>query len=181
MDEQARAVARTRAWLERCVIGLGLCPFAAAPYRDERILYVVCAKPGLEAIYRTFLQTLERMLLTPPEELETALLVVSRGLTAFDDYLDALSVLERALQEGGFEGVIQLASFHPEYRFAGAPEQDPANYTNRSPLPLFHLIREQGLAEALASYSDPEGIPERNIRRLRQLGIGGIRALCRET
>lgn len=178
-DERDRAVAQTQAWLERFVIGLGLCPFAAAPYRQDRIAYTVCDGDSLEGVYEAFLQTLEALVLADPAECETALLIVGRGLSKFDDYLDALSVMEQAVLETGLEGVIQLASFHPDYRFQGVPEADPANCTNRSPLPMFHLIREDGLAEALASYPDPESIPERNVRRLRKLGVEGIRSIMR--
>ena len=178
-EERDPAVAQTQVWLERLVIGLGLCPFAAAPYREGRITYSVCDAGSLEGIYEAFLQTLEALVLADPAERETALLIVSRGLCEFDEYLDVLSLLEQAVVEAGLAGVIQLASFHPGYRFEGVPEADPANYSNRSPLPMFHLIREEGLAEALAAYPDPQLIPERNVRRLRELGIEGIRSILR--
>jgi len=177
--ERDPAVAQTQAWLERLVIGQGLCPFAAGPYREGRIAYSVCDADSLEGIYETFLHTLEALVLADPAERETALLIVSRGLSEFDDYLDVLSLLEQAVVEAGLEGVIQLASFHPGYRFEGVQEGDPANYSNRSPLPMFHLIREHGLAEALATYPDPERIPERNVRRLRELGVDGILSILR--
>jgi hypothetical protein len=174
---QARAVDLTRRWLERFVIGLGLCPFAAAPYRLDRIAYPVCDDTSLQNIYDAFLRALEALVLADPQEQETALLILSRGLSDFDDYLDALAVLEQAIEEAGLQGVIQLASFHPDYRFEGAEDDDPANFTNRSPYPMFHLIREDGLAAALESYPEPESIPQRNVRCLRELGIGGIRDL----
>lgn len=174
---QAQAVALTRRWLERFVIGLGLCPFAATPYRLERIIYSVCDDAALEDIYRSFLAALEALIMADPQEQETALLILTRGLPAFDDYLDGLAVLEQAVEDAGLDGVIQLASFHPDYRFEGVAPDDPANFTNRSPLPMFHLIREQGLAAALESYPDPELIPQRNVQRLRELGVDGIRAL----
>jgi hypothetical protein len=91
-----------------------------------------------------------------------------------------LALAEQAVGEAGLTGVIQLASFHPDYRFAGARADDPANFTNRSPYPMFHLIREDRLEAALASYRHPERIPERNVRRLRALGLEGIRALHRQ-
>ena len=175
--ERERVVVQTRDWLERFVLGLGLCPFAAAPYRQDRIAYSVCDADSVEGVYQAFLQTLEALVLADPAECETALLIVSHGLSEFDDYLDMLSLLEQAVTDAGLDGVVQLASFHPDYRFDGMSEVDPANYTNRSPLPMFHLIREEGLAEALAMYPDPEGIPGRNIRRLRELGVEGIRSI----
>jgi len=173
------AVDLTRRWLERFVIGLGLCPFAAVPFRQERIVYTVCESETLEEIYEAFLFSLRDLVLADPEEQETALLILSRGLADFDDYIDALGVLEGALGDAGLEGVIQVASFHPGYRFRGTPADDPANYSNRSPFPMFHLIREDGLAEALNTYREPEAIPERNVRVLRELGVDRISALLK--
>ena len=178
--DPGQAIAGTRRWLERFVIGLGLCPFAAAPYRLERIAYSVCDEPSLEKIYGVFLQTLEALVVADPLEQETALLILTCGLSDFDDYLDGLATLEQAVADAGLDGVIQLASFHPDYCFEGAPRDDPANFTNRSPFPMFHLIREDGLAAALESYPEPESIPERNIRCLRELGVSGIRDLLDE-
>lgn len=177
MDEAERARRQTRDWLARFVIGLGLCPFAADPYRQGRIGYVVCEATADDAIYRAFVETVEALLAQPPEQQETALLILSRALADFDDYLEMLDALERGLHEAGLSGVLQLASFHPDYRFEGAPEDDPANYSNRSPYPMFHLIRERELAAALARYPQPETIPVRNVARLRALGLSGIQAL----
>ena len=176
-DPGPEALSETRRWLERLVIGLNLCPFAAAPYRQERIAYTVSDAEAPEAIYLAFLGALQSLVEADPREQETALLILSRGLRSFDDYLDMLALCEQALVEAGLEGRVQVASFHPDYRFADAPQDDPANFTNRSPFPMFHLIREDGLAAALESYPDPAQIPERNMRRLRALGIAGIRAL----
>ena len=173
----AEAVALTRRWLERFVIGLGLCPFAATPYRLERIVYAVSDATRFEDIYPSFLWTLEGLVLADPAEQETALFILTDGLSDFDAYLDALATLEHAVTDVGLDGVIQLASFHPDYRFEGAAPDDPANFSNRSPFPMFHLIREEGLAAALAGYRDPESIPVRNVRRLRELGVSRIRAL----
>ena len=175
--EKAVAIAATRRWLERIVIGLGLCPFAAAPHHAGRIAYSVCEGETHEAMYQAFLETLDGLLAADPQAVETSLLIAPRGLAAFEDYLDMVGLLEQALDEAGLEGVVQIASFHPDYRFAGAPADDPANHSNRSPLPMFHLIREDGLAAALEAYPDPEGIPQRNVERLRALGLDGIREL----
>lgn len=172
---QQRVISRVRDWLESTVIGLNLCPFAAAPFRAGRVRYTVCDATEPEAIYQAFLAELDSFLQLDPGEAETGLFILSRGLTDFGDYLDMLALLEEALDEAGLAGVIQLASFHPDYVFAGSDEDDPANYSNRSPYPVFHLIREQGLEQALASYPDPEAIPERNIARLREIGVEELR------
>lgn len=182
MSDAARpdAIAQTRRWLERVVIGLNLCPFAAAPYRHGRIAFVVSDAQRLDAIYQDFLGVLLEFVTSDPHQQETALLILSRGLQSFDDYLEALDLLEQAIVEAGLEGRVQLASFHPKYRFAHAAADDPANFSNRSPFPMFHLIREDGLSAALESYPDPAQIPERNVQRLRELGIARIRALLQD-
>ncbi|MGB5253520.1 MAG: DUF1415 domain-containing protein [Sedimenticolaceae bacterium] len=179
-SEPALAIARTQRWLDDVVIGLALCPFAAAPARAGRIAYRVCEDKPAEAVYQCFLQTLEGFAMADAAQQETALLIVTEGLADFSEYLDLLALAEQAVSEAGLTGVIQLASFHPDYCFAGAPADDPANFTNRSPYPMFHLIREDGLEAALASYRHPERIPERNVQRLRALGLEGIRALQRQ-
>jgi hypothetical protein len=176
----AQAIARTQRWLDDVVIGLALCPFAAAPARAGRIVYRVCEESPAEAVYQCFLRTLEDFAMADAAQHETALLIITQGLADFAEYLDLLALAEQAVGEAGLTGVIQLASFHPDYRFAGVPADDPANFTNRSPYPMFHLIREDSVEAALASYRHPERIPERNVRRLRALGLEGIRALQRQ-
>ena len=170
MDERT-IVETTRRWVREIVVGLNLCPFAARPLERETIRYRVCGETSMDGIYRALLAEMDVFVALPEEEAETALFIVPRGLEAFDDYLDLLYGAEQAIPEAGLAGVLQLASFHPEYLFEGAPEDDPANYTNRSPWPMFHLIRAEGLARAVAGYPDPEKIPERNIRTLRELGL----------
>ena len=175
MSGEAAIVAATRRWIREVVIGLNLCPFAAAPMERETIRYLVCPERRPEAIYRALLAEMEVFVQLPEEQVETGLFIVPAGLESFDDYLDLLYSAEQAIPEAGLEGVLQLASFHPDYLFEGAPEDDPANYTNRSPYPMFHLIRSEGLARAVARYPDPEQIPERNIRTLRELGLAEMR------
>ena len=169
-------ITETRHWLGRIVIGLNLCPFAEQPFKNDRIGYAVCAGESTDEIYRDFVSAIER-LLDPEQGQETALLIVSNALSEFDDYLDLLALLEQSIEEAGLAGLIQLASFHPHYRFDGAADDDPANFSNRSPYPMFHLIREDLMEKALAFYPDPEQIPERNIACLRALGVTGISAL----
>ena len=168
---EAAVLGATERWVRDVVVGLRLCPFAAAPLRTGRIRYVVCPAVAFEAIYRALLAEVAAFLDLPPERAETALFVVPQGLGEFDTYLDLLAAAEAALEAAGLAGILQLASFHPDYVFADATADDPANYTNRSPYPMFHLIREAGLAAALESWPDPEKIPEANARRLRELGL----------
>ena len=167
----------TRRWVEAVVIGLDLCPFAARPFHAGRVLYRVTQATDSDGLYRAFLTLLEDMYADDGSAWETALLVVDGALADFDDYLDLLEMLEAAVAAVGLEGDFQLASFHPDYRFDGVPADDPANWSNRSPLPMFHLIRQAGLTAALASFPDPEQIPVRNVARLRSLGTAAIKRL----
>jgi uncharacterized protein len=165
----------TRRWVERVVVGLNLCPFAAVPVRAGRLRYTLCEASHPDAIYLALLQEMETLISLSEAEAESGLLVTPRGLADFGDYLDLFQVAEAAMAQAGLEGILQLASFHPDYCFEGAERDDPANYTNRSPYPMFHLIREEPLARALERYPNPEGIPERNIALLRQLGLEAVR------
>lgn len=175
MSDCDKALAATRAWLTQMVIGEGLCPFAAAPFRDDRVRLVCTDATDADAIYRAFLAELDAFLVLDPQRDETSLLVLSAGLADFNDYLDMLEDLQAALEQLRLSGVVQLASFHPDYLFDGCDDDDPANYTNRSPWPIFHLIREDGLAAALESYPNPEAIPGRNMARMRDIGLDALR------
>ncbi len=175
MSVSEQALEETRCWVERVVVGLNLCPFAASPMKGGRIRYVLCAETQAEGIYRGLLMEMETLIGLPEAEAETSLFVVPSGLQAFDTYLDLFEIAEAAIPQAGLEGILQLASFHPDYCFEGADVDDPANYTNRSPHPMFHLIREAPLARALENHPNPEAIPERNIALLREMGLAAIR------
>lgn len=180
MTESA-AIAATRDWLKRFVIGLDLCPFAVRPFQAGRIRYVDCPATDpreiLVALYAEIALLVEADPVRDSQAPETTLFVLGAGLSEFDAYLDVLESAQADLEDSGLIDHLQLASFHPDYRFADAPGEDPANYTNRSPWPMFHLIRQDSLSAALAHYANPEAIPERNAARLRALGLAQIRAL----
>ena len=164
-------VAATREWVERAVIGLGLCPFAAG-VRD-RIRFVVSKARNHDAL----LDDLERELLAlaaaDSAQCETTLLVHPGVLADFLDFNDFLDEAEALVAELDLEGVIQVASFHPQYQFADSEPEAIENYTNRSPYPTLHLLREESIERALADYPDPDSIYERNIDTLRRLGPAG--------
>jgi len=168
------AIEKTDAWLRDWVIELNLCPFARHPYEQGKVDIVSSDESDVESVFRFVLSELDRLQQTAPEELETTLVVTENALTAFDQYLNFLQLLESAISESGLEGIVQIASFHPDYCFEGVTEDDAANYTNRSPFPMFHLIREESLEKAVADYPEPEKIPQRNIQLLREMGIGEI-------
>lgn len=177
MNRDCAEAARVRRWVERLVIGEGLCPFAARPWAAGRVRVVCSEARDADAAYRDVLAEVDFLLRADPERVETTLLVVPRALAAFDEYLDVLAACEDALAELDLEDVLQIASFHPDYRFAGEAEDDPGQYTNRAPSPVFHLIRQDSITRALADWPDPADIPRRNRRRMRALGLEYLRAL----
>lgn len=176
MTDCEQALNATREWIRQMVIGQGLCPFAGNPFTEGRVRMVCCNMTDADSIYRAFLAELECFLALDASVAETGLFVLSRGLADFDAYLDMLADLEDAMAELGLGGELQIASFHPDYLFDGCEDDDPANFTNRAPYPIFHLIREAGLEEALAKFPNPEGIPERNMARMRELGLEVLQA-----
>lgn len=178
-----RVIDETRAWVDRAVIGLNLCPFAKAPQVKAQVRYVASDASEPEALLAALVDELNRLAGAPAERIETTLLIHPHVLTDFADYNDFLGLAERAVAELGLEGVIQVASFHPQYRFAGSAPDDLANATNRSPYPTLHLLREDSIDRAVAAFPEAEAIFEANIATLQRLGVEGWAALqrqCRE-
>ena len=161
--------AQVQRWLDEVVIGLNLCPFAAKPNRHEQIRIQRC-EAGTELGVLEALQA-ELTLLdeTPVSELETTLLVIPNLLSDFEDYNQFLNLVDALLDEFEWAGEYQVASFHPQYCFAGVAPESPENLTNRSPYPLLHIIREASIETALEHYDNPELIPERNIAKVSTL------------
>lgn len=173
-------IAAVRRWVERVVVGLNLCPFAAPVLRPGRVRFALSEAAEPVGILRAALAEATRLLDTPPEALATTLLVVPAGLEDFHDFLDLAAELESVLAEAGAEGVLQIATFHPDYLFEGEPEDGLSHWTNRAPHPVLHLLREDEMAQAIESHPDPEGIPAANIARLEALGPDALRALYRD-
>jgi hypothetical protein len=173
----ARVLAETRAWVDRAVIGLNLCPFAKAPQVKGQLRYVVSHVLDAEALLADLITELQRLAQIDPEVTETTLLVHPGVLADFLDFNDFLDLADAALDDLGLDGVIQIASFHPHYQFAGTAPDDVDNATNRSPYPTLHLIREASLDRAVAAIPDASSIFDANIATLRQLGAEGWRAL----
>tara|TARA_R110001583_G_scaffold57793_1_gene172698 strand:- start:5076 stop:5687 length:612 start_codon:yes stop_codon:yes gene_type:complete len=171
-------IALTRLWVEKLVVGEGLCPFAH-PIMDK--LHIEeCKSQDLEQITRAFLSLLNEMQLADDDDLPTALFIVSQALGDFDEYLDWLFLCEDLLEQSGLEGDIQIASFHPHYEFEGEEAESMTNYSNRSPFPMIHFIRENHISEALKTVTKPEAIPERNKRHMQRLGKEGLLQLMPE-
>lgn len=176
-DEEDDPIAATRRWLERAVIGLNLCPFARAVVARGQLRYVLSDADTPAALLQVLGEELALLRDTPASEVDTTLLVHPRVLTDFLDYNDFLDDADALVAELGLEGVLQVASFHPQYRFAGSEPDDIGNCSNRSPFPTLHLLREDSVSRALAASADPEAIVERNLETLRRLGADGWRKL----
>jgi hypothetical protein len=173
-------IAATRRWLERSVIGLNLCPFAESVYRGDRVRFRVSEQRSASALLEEFRSEIADLNAADPARCETTLLIHPWVLADFIEYNDFLEVCEAAILEQGLEGVLQVASFHPQYQFAGTQSEDIENYTNRSPYPMLHLLREASVERAVAAVPDPDEIYRRNIRTLRELGHAGWQRLWRD-
>lgn len=172
-----QVIAATRKWLERAVIGLQLCPFAAAPHLTDRVRYCVSAQRSGAGLLEELSVELHALQDADPLKCETTLLIHPQVLTDFREYNDFLDACDAAVAEQGFEGELQVASFHPRYQFAGSSVQDIENYTNRSPYPMLHLLREASVTRAVASFPHIDRIGATNKETLRRLGHEGWRQL----
>lgn len=162
------------AWLENSVIGLNLCPFAKREWHHDRVRLKVCEAEQISPLRQAL--KAELAYLDEHPEIETSLLIHPRVLTEFADYNSFLARADALLHRLGYEGVYQIASFHPQYQFSGTEADDAANYSNRSPYPLLHILRETSLDEAIANYPDTANIPKQNIALMQQLGIEHLQA-----
>ncbi len=160
---------QVRQWIERVVVGLNLCPFAGAPFRDGLVRIVVSPAVTRESLLAELQSELVLIDETPATTIETTLLVVTGMLADFGAYNDFLSDVEDLLRDGDWEGEYQVASFHPQYRFQRTKAGDAGNLTNRAPWPILHILREASIETALADYPQPESIPERNIQTMKSL------------
>jgi uncharacterized protein len=173
----AAVIASTQRWLETAVIGLNLCPFAKAVHVKRQIRYAVTAVTTAEELREELQHELELLAQANPEAIETTLLIHPNALTDFIDFHFFLREADAMLRKLGYEGNLQIASFHPAYEFAGNAPDDIENCTNRSPHPTLHLLREASIDRAVAAFPDAATIYERNIETLRQLGHDGWRRL----
>ncbi|MCR9940917.1 DUF1415 domain-containing protein [Vibrio owensii] len=158
-------------WLNDVVIGLNLCPFAAKPQRNKQIKIFVSEASQEEALLEDILLQLIELSNTEPEKLETTLVVVPNMLQDFWDYNFFIDWVEGLIKQQDWEGIFQVATFHPDYCFGDAEPEDDENLTNRSPYPVFHLIREESMEKVLKHYPDPESIPDTNIARVSALSV----------
>lgn len=164
----------SRDWVEALVVGLNLCPFAAPVVRQNSLRYQVIEAQEPVAVEQVFLAELALIQEADEAGIATSLLILPRAVPDFYDYLSLVARCEQLLVKAGLEGVFQLASFHPRYLFAGVDAEDISHWTNRSPFPMLHIIRESHIDRALMQVRNPDDIPERNIALLRRLGREGL-------
>ncbi len=174
MPSTEQVILQTRKWITDVVAGCNFCPFVAKEIKQNSIHYQVETAVDLAGSLQAFLQECKRL---DEEKIETTLLIFPEGFSKFDDYLELVELAEKLLRKEGYEGIYQVASFHPLYLFNGAPADDAANYTNRSVYPMLHLLREEGVEKALLNYPNPEQIPDRNIVFARKKGLGHMKML----
>ena len=176
MGERA-VIDATRRWVSDVVIGLNLCPFARRPFAADLIRYVVTPAATEEALLEALAAELTTLVAAPRSVVETTLLIHPNALADFLDYNDFLATADALLSDLGFKGVIQIASFHPRYRFAGTKPDAVENYTNRSPFPMLHLLREVSVSEVNRDPAAIADIPARNVETLQALGRARILAM----
>lgn len=170
-------IAATRLWLEKAVIGLNLCPFAKSVYVKNQVRFVVSDARHLDAFLEQLDEELDFLAAADPEQVDTTLLIHPTLFADFLDFNEVVGIAEEAIEEHELEGVLQIASFHPRFQFEDTDPDDITNYTNRSPYPILHLLREASITRAVAAYPDADQIAERNIATLQQLGKAGWDAL----
>ena len=170
-------IAATRDWIEKAVIGLNLCPFAKSVYVKNQVRIVVSDARHIDGFLEDLDRELDHLAEVDPEVTDTTLLIHPTLFPDFLDFNDVHQIADEAVAEHDLEGVIQIASFHPQYQFEGTEPDDITNYTNRAPYPTLHLIREESLDRAVEAFPDAEMIYERNMETLRKLGLAGWLAL----
>lgn len=174
-------IAATREWLEKAVIGLNLCPFAKAVYVKNQVRFVVSTAKHLDGWLEDLDRELDFLAGADLEQVDTTLLIHPTLLPDFLDFNDFMQLAEAAVEEHGLEGVIQIASFHPQFQFEGTAPDDMGNFTNRAPYPTLHLLREASIARAVEAFPEAETIYQRNIEMLEALGRPAWEALLDRT
>jgi hypothetical protein len=177
MTETDQVIADTVAWLERAVIGLNLCPFAKSVHVKGQVHYAVSRATDPQALLEDLIYELKELLAQKQSARDTTLFIAPECLQDFLDFNDFLADADQALVDLELDGILQIASLHPQYQFAGTADDDITNFTNRSPYPTLHVLREDSIDRAVAAFPNPETIFETNMRTLTDLGLAGWTAL----
>lgn len=174
-ENNERIIAQTKCWVESVIIAHNYCPFARREVEKGRVKYCISHESEFNSLLDAVIQ--ECVFLDQNKDIETTLIILPSNLDNFNAFLDCLALAEDLLVAQGYEGVYQIASFHPHYCFQGAEETDAANYTNRSPYPMMHLLREESIQAAVENHPDADAIPERNIEYARKQGLDTMKNL----
>ena len=169
MKTSEEIIEQTKKWITKVVVDCNFCPFAAKEVKQDSISYRIENGTDKAECLQVFLEECTK--LDEDENIATTLIIFQNAFTQFDDYLDMVALAEEALEENDYEGIYQVASFHPQYVFGNAPINDAANYTNRSIYPMLHLLREDAIDKALERYPNPDDIPDNNINFAREKGV----------
>ena len=164
----ASAIKQCKSWVDKVVVKHNFCPFAQREIDNNNVRYVLSEGMSFEQFLYCLMDECQYLESNP--ETETTLIVIEKAFEDFEEFLDLVALSEQLMADSGYDGVFQLANFHPDYCFEGVEEDDASNYTNRSPFPMLHLLRSESLEKAVDSYPEPELIPERNIESCRQAG-----------
>ncbi len=168
-------ISQTETWIQHFIVQYNICPFAGKEVRQQSIHYEVVRSEDVETCLTSFLSLCK--LLDKQKSIETAFLIFPENFLHFLSYLDLLYLAESLLNDNDYEGIYQIASFHPDYCFADSSTDDPANFTNRSPYPMFHILREESVEKAIENHPDTSAIPDRNIAYMREMGIEKLEQL----
>ncbi len=180
MNENDIVIKITQDWIEAFVLGLNLCPFARHPYRAGKIKYAVFEGDNLELLTELLVNELEYLDITPASVCETTLIILKEALPEFLDFLDYLEVAEYVVEQIKFEGIFQIASFHPDYQFEDTLPSDVENYTNRSPYPILHILREDSVERSIEAFPEVGDIPAQNIDTMNKLGSEKIKKMLND-
>lgn len=173
------SIQQTKNWLSSVIIEHSICPFAKREFDNNRIHFEVIESTDLQEQLEQLILQCEA--LDDDPQRETSLLIFPNTLSDFEDYLDLVEIATELLEKQNYEGVYQLASFHPQYRFEDSAIDDASNYTNRSPYPMLHILREESIEKVLENYPNPENIPDRNIELTRELGLATMKKLLADS
>ena len=165
LKEDQKIITRVRYWIDEAVVGLNLCPFANSVMQQDKVHYVVSKSEMVESLMLELYQQCQHLIATP--DIETTLLIIPHQLQKFTDFNQILDQVDALIEAFSWIGVFQIASFHPGYQFSGTSPGDRENWSNRSPFPILHILRESSVTRAVSRYKDPEKIPETNIRTLK--------------
>ncbi len=177
LQETNKAITHTQQWIKNVVIACNFCPFAAKPFIKNSIQYIVIDKQNTRTLAEILLNSCSKLDSKP--DIETTFIIFTDSYQPFDEYLHIVAQAETILKKNNLEGVYQVASFHPSYCFAGSTGEDASNYTNRSPYPMLHILREESITDALEKFPNPDTIPDNNIQYTQHKGLAYMQALLK--